>query len=992
MPAVKPWPDDGPAMGGPSSLAHRLMARLRSGSAWVPLATALLGLLLAWAMAQTPWLRRADDALADLQLRWVSPPVPAGQVLVLDIDEASLRALAPTLGSWPLPRDAYALVIDYLRETGARAVAIDVVMADAREGDAVLKRSLDRSREAGAMPVVLAAAWHVPAELQLPPEAEAGAALSTLASAALNPPSAAAELAAVQAMSPRLADAPSTTWPALLLPTRALRAAPVGSVSMPLDGDGQLRRLAVMHRAGSQRITAMPVALQQAIAASAAKLDYRGEGQLFELGSLRWPADAQGRLRLPPLDGHALARLPFERVAGAALGLLPADGLRSQLNGRVVFIGSSAGLGSRVMTPAGQLSGTEWLAASHAALAAGRVIAPPPAWATTVALLLGLVPSLWLWRRGKPRLCRDALATLAVSVLVLALGAAALAGLPGAGAVQLPGLLPLATLAIGLKLALLAQLRHNRLAAEHLRYQRAVAEAANAAKSEFLASMSHELRTPLNGVIGACQLLQDHGADEQRRDELLDIIRGSSNHLLGLIDGVLHLARIEAGVLELVREDFNLVDAIEAVMATAAAPARSKGLQVACVLDPKLTAWRHGDVTRLRQILLNLLGNAVKFTLAGEVVLRIQPGPEPEDIVLAVSDTGIGLDAEAQERIFEPFAQADSGTTRRFGGSGLGLTICRKLVLAMGGSIGVQSAPGQGACFTVRLALPAAVRPHAESEPLGLRVAVVEPHEASAEGLMALLQRMGCQGLRCNTAQDLHAACTWPDAQGRPAWLLVATDAPESLDLLEAAVDWVDPERVIGMSRLSWYAAESARERVRLPRSVIKPVLRSALVSRFGAGQRLDIAETMLLPPGDDAAEPSTGSLPRSLGRVLIVEDDAVNQTIVSAMLGQAGFYTEVAGNGLQALQRCAEMSFDVLLMDWQMPDMDGIEVTRRLRAGAAGESGRRVPVVALTANAFAEDRAACLAAGMNDFLSKPVVTEDLISVVSRWCQRPRAR
>jgi signal transduction histidine kinase/CheY-like chemotaxis protein len=773
------------------------------------------------------------------------------------------------------------------------------------------------------------------------------------------------------------ADAPAIAWPGWLLPAPGLReAARLGVVSMPLEADGQLRRLPLLHEAGGQRLAAMPLALQQALHGDSATVAWRAEPPGFGLAGQHWPADAAGRLRLPPPSAQGLAHLPFRVVAGAALGRPAPAGLREQLQGRVVFIGSSAGLGNRVMTPGGQLSGTEWLALAHGALAAGRVIAPPPAWSGPLLGLAALLPSLWLWWRGRPQLPRDALLAAAAALAVLAAGAVLLV----LARQQLPQVLPLGVLAGGLLLAVAAQQRHARLAAEQLRYERAVAEAANAAKSEFLASMSHELRTPLNGVIGACQLLQDHGGDDQRREELLDIIRASSNHLLGLIDGVLHLARIEAGVMELVDETFNLVDAIEAVLATAAAPARSKGLQIACVIDPALPAWRRGDVTRLRQVLLNLMGNAVKFTAEGEVLLRIEPGVGPAGLRFVVRDTGIGLDPAAQQRVFEPFAQADSGTTRRYGGSGLGLTISRKLVQAMGGCIELLSQPGQGATFTVHLGLPLAAAPPADAAPLGYRVAFVEPHEASAEGLAALLQRMGCQPLHCRTPEALHAACTWPDAQGRPAWLLVATDAPEALALLDAAVDWVDPARVIGMSRLAWYAAESARERVHLPRSVLKPVLRSALVSRFGA-----VAEA-------EAGETTPGELPssalRQVGRVLIVEDDPVNQTIVSAMLGQAGFHTELAADGGQALRRCADARFDVVLMDWQMPDMDGIEVTRRLRAGEAGELGRHVPVVALTANAFAEDRAACLAAGMNDFLSKPVVAEDLVSVVSRWTRR----
>ncbi len=953
--------------GSDRAVAHR--AQL----AWVPLGAAMLAALLAWLIAVTPWLQRLDDALTDAQLRWVAAPPAATEVLVLDIDEASLRLLAPAFGGWPLRREAYALVIDYLREAGVRLVALDVVLADAREGDAALARALSDGR----MPVVLAAAALLqPLEEGVLPGSAGPGASSDSAVPAASPDSALP------------AEGPAAAWPALLMPAQRLRraaGASVGLVTLPLDSDGVLRRLPVLHGDGASRLAALPVATVQALAAPARLAFDAAEGD-YRLGGTRWPADAQGRLRLPGLAVAGLPRLPFHLVARAALGQ-PAPGeLRAQLAGRVVFIGSSAGLGNRVMTPAGPVFGAEWLAASHAALAAGQVIRPPTLLSALSMAALGLLPSLLLWWRGRPAPVRDALAALLLAGLALGIGATALA----VGRAQWPVLLALGTLAAGALLALAAQQRHARQAAERLRHERAVAEAANAAKSEFLANMSHELRTPLNGVIGACQLLQDHGGDELRREELLDIIRVSSNHLLGLIDGVLHLARIESGVLELVGEDFNLVDAVEAVMATAAAPARGKGLQVACVFDPGVAAWRHGDVTRLRQVLLNLLGNAVKFTLHGEVVLRVEPGATPEALRLRVSDSGIGLDAAAQQRIFEPFAQADSGTTRRFGGSGLGLTICRKLVQAMGGRITVESRPGEGSTFTVELALPLASRAEPEPPPLGLRVAFIEPHEASAQALAALLQRMGCQALRCTTAQALHEACTWPDAQGRPAWLLVATDAPEALALMDEGVDWIDFEHVIGMSRQPWYAAESVRDQVRLPRSVLKPVLRSALVSRFGVAPRHAVASAASAATA--AGSPVGAAPPSAIGRVLVVEDDPVNQTIVSAMLGQAGFHAEVAADGRQALRRCAEEHFDVVLMDWQMPDMDGIEVTRRLRDGAAGPRGVSVPVVALTANAFAEDRAACLAAGMNDFLSKPVVAEDLVSVVSRWSLRAQGR
>jgi signal transduction histidine kinase/CheY-like chemotaxis protein len=911
---------------------------------WTPLAAApLAALALVLLLAVTPaagWLERA---LGDLLLSGASPPVAPGGVLVLDVDEDSLRRLRPTLGPWPLRRDAYALVIDYLREAGARAVVIDIVFADDRDGDAALKRSL----QAAGAPVVLGAAgWR----LVVPTDAAARP-------AAARPPTA--------------AGGPAMRWPALLLPAAALQSRAAGLVTLPIDADGRLRRLAVLHESGDQRLPALPVAAVHAVEGGEAALQFDPRGPAFSSGRLRWPVDATGQILLPPLPtADALPRLPFHAVAGAALGLSDAAGLRQQLTGRVVFIGSSADLGPRVMTPDGQRAATDWMAGAYAALAQQRVLLPAPGWSLAALVLLALLPGLVIGIRGRPAPWQDAVLALLVA---LAISGAAVVLLRGAQ-VLLPVGLPLVALVAGVLMAAAAQQGRLHATNRRLALERAIADAANAAKSEFLASMSHELRTPLNGMIGAGQLMRDQGDDPARRQELLDIIGSSGGHLLGLIDGVLNLARIEAGVLELAREPFNLADVVEAVLATTAVPARAKGLQIAAVLDPALPAWRIGDPMRLRQVLLNLVGNAVKFTLRGEVVLRVEPGPG-DALCFRINDTGIGLDAGALSRIFEPFRQADSSTTRRFGGSGLGLTICRKLVQAMGGTIAVESEPGRGSCFTVCLDLPVALQPGLQPA-LNARVAYIEPHAASAEALDALLKRMGCEALPCTTPDALRVALRGHDPAGRPPWLLVATDSEAAMELLQHAAEWVDPERVIGMTHLPWYAADSARERVRLPRSVLKPVLRSALVSRFGASERLvPAAEPVGGVEGDDGRG----------GWVLIVEDDPVNQAIVSAMLTQAGFRTQVAADGRSALQLFQRQRYDLLLMDWQMPDMDGMEVTRRLRDGEAGEHGRRVPVVALTANAFAEDRATCLAAGMNDFLSKPVVAEDLVAMVSRW-------
>lgn len=514
---------------------------------------------------------------------------------------------------------------------------------------------------------------------------------------------------------------------------------------------------------------------------------------------------------------------------------------------------------------------------------------------------------------------------------------------------------------------------------EALRQEKERAEAASVAKTRFLANMSHELRTPLNAVIGAAQLMQAQEETAPAQAHLVEVIRQSGLNLLGLIENVLDLSRIETGALELAPEDFNLLDCIEAAAATAAVPARLKGLQMAVIVDPALPLWRHGDPLRLRQVLLNLLGNAVKFTLRGEVVLRVEAGARPDALRIVVSDTGIGIGAGSLEQVFKPFRQADDGTNRRFGGSGLGLAISRQLVEAMGGRIGVRSRLGEGSTFGIELALPAAGRPPAPAEPLRQTVFFHEPHEAGAEALQAQLERLGCRVRRCHAPAELgHALAAHAGAE---PWLLVTLDDPQAAGFLAAAAARLEPRRVIAMSTGESPDVQALRQRFQVSRSIVKPVLRSALVSRIGAA-------AAVRAPAGPVAVPEDGA-PRAR-RVLVVEDDRVNQAIVCAMLGNAGFVASTADDGAQALAMLAGGEFELVLMDWQMPDMDGLEVTRRLRAGAAGRHGKTVPIVALTANAFVEDRAACLAAGMNDFLTKPVLAASLEATVARWTAHAR--
>ena len=512
------------------------------------------------------------------------------------------------------------------------------------------------------------------------------------------------------------------------------------------------------------------------------------------------------------------------------------------------------------------------------------------------------------------------------------------------------------------------------------------AEAASTSKTRFLANMSHELRTPLNAVIGAAQLLRTGQHDAEQQQNMVDAIQRAGTSLLGLVENVLDLSRIEVGQIDLRATDFDLVDCVESALQTAALQARTKRIGLACVIDPDVATWRLGDSGRLRQVLLNLIGNAVKFTEAGEIVVRVGRGAGPDDVVVRVTDTGIGIGAASLPHVFEPFRQADDGANRRFGGSGLGLAIVRQLVEAMGGSVSAQSRLGHGSCFEVRLPLPRAALAHVEPPPLGLSVAYVESHDASAKALDALLARLGCAATRCRDAGALRAWCVAPARVPSRAWVLVSSDDPGLADLLEHVVDVIDPTRVIAMSRTDWHDPAIDRDPTPATRSLIKPLRRAALFGRLSE---------QTPPPETDAVPPQlllSDSDFDALTHVLVVEDDPLNQAIVRGLLEHAGYRVTAVGDGRSALDAVREQDFDVVLMDWQMPGMDGVQVTRRMRAGAAGPKGQELAVIALTANAFAEDRAVCLDAGMNDFLTKPVLAEHLIAAIERWAPARQER
>jgi signal transduction histidine kinase/CheY-like chemotaxis protein len=502
---------------------------------------------------------------------------------------------------------------------------------------------------------------------------------------------------------------------------------------------------------------------------------------------------------------------------------------------------------------------------------------------------------------------------------------------------------------------------------------RAQAESASVAKTRFLANMSHELRSPLNGVIGAAQLLRNSDRDPGFREELIRIIQTSGTNLLDLIEGVLDVSRIEAGRVRTEQQPFNLLQCVESALAPAVVGAAVKGLSLECQIDADVPAWCVGDASRLKQLLQNLLGNAVKFTDAGSVSLHVLRDDASGHLRFQVTDTGVGIESHMLKAIFDPFQQGDPSATRRFGGSGLGLTICRDVARLMQGDVRVESTPGEGSRFMLTLPLPAVARAGGPPPLPGLRVCCYEPSLARRNSIAALLQRLGCNAHFLESPEAAQVVLAQSNETGvhADAWLIAAE--AEGAEVLKEVEVSGGAARVAAMGKVSrdLCAAESLSRPVTL--SALQEFLESADRNAMTNVQTQAVAQRKV----------------RS--RVLLVEDDPVNRLVVKSLVEGKEMECIAAVNGADALQHLESGRFDAVLMDWQMPDMDGLEVTRRLRAGVCGELNRVVPVIALTANAFAEDRSACMDAGMNDFLTKPVQLQALRQCVLRWCRHSEA-
>lgn len=575
-------------------------------------------------------------------------------------------------------------------------------------------------------------------------------------------------------------------------------------------------------------------------------------------------------------------------------------------------------------------------------------------------------------------------------------------------------LVALAAAAIALLLGLrlrarnhaLAQLQrtHNALAAERdqlrhtterqgqleqqLLQAKQAAEAAVLAKGEFLATMSHEIRTPLNGILPMLELIARGPLGEDQR-QMLATASASSQQLLRIVDDILDYSRLEAQALELEITSFNLRDLLDGVVQLMQRAADAKGLALGLQLDPSVRLPVRGDPVRLRQVLSNLLANAIKFTARGQVqlrVLRLGEGAAQHQLRFEIIDTGIGIDDALQARLFQSFSQADASTTRLYGGTGLGLAICKRIIDLMHGHIGVQSTPGQGATFWFEIPL---LKVPGDLPAMARAPAPLLLFSADAT-LQTRIERIAAHhGLQVQVLAQLDAVVERLRAPARPgqpapAWLLVDARARRNGEAtLQLALNDRGDDDALQVLWLQEGALPQRPRQRQLPPHFDDAALHALLAAPVASAR-----PAALLASADN--EQPAATLPPLHLRVLLVEDNTVNRMVAEQLLRVFQCEVRNAADGEQALAALREGDVDIVLMDCQMPVLDGYAATRRWRAEEAETGRARLPIIAMTANAMAGDRERCLQAGMDDYLSKPIARATLHALLQRWVQRSR--